>query len=121
MQRKIILATAFFALFATQADAAKLYISEYTNIGIATGQIAQVAYEPSTDQSPVDYSGGVASSSAFAAGTNYIRVICDTQCSIKFGTSPTAANTNKPLPALTPEYFAVPQGQSYKISVISNP
>lgn len=118
--RKIICGV-LFALFATQAQAAKLYISEYTNLGVSSGQIAQVAYEPATDQSPVDYSGGVAQSAALQSSTNYVRIICDTQCSIKFGTNPTAANTNKVLPALTPEYFGVPINQAYKISVISNP
>jgi hypothetical protein len=120
MQRKI-LAAAILSLFATQAQAAKLYISEYTNLTAASATVAQAAGEPSTDQSPVDYSGGVASSAAFASTTQFVRVICDTQCSIKFGTSPTAANTNKVLPALTPEYFGVPPGLSYKISVIANP
>jgi hypothetical protein len=120
LQRKLI-AAACFALLASNAYAAKLYISEYNSLTLTAGLIAQAAPEASTDQTPVDYSGGVASSAAFASATSYVRVICDTQCSIKFGTAPTATNANKVLPALTPEYFGVPQGSAYKISVIANP
>lgn len=121
MLRKL-LAAALFVLSASPAFAAsKMYISEYSNAGLAIGQIVQVASEPAiTDQTPVDYSGGVASSAAFNAATNIVRVLCTSTCSIKFGTSPTAATTNKPLAAGSPEYFAVPVGQSFKISVISN-
>jgi hypothetical protein len=99
----------------------KLYITEYGSLVITACLPAQIAPEPGTDQAPIDFSGGVAQSAAFQNPTNYVRVISDVQCSIKFGTNPTAANTNKVLPALTPEYFGVPQGQSCKISVISNP
>lgn len=116
------LAAAFFVLLVTEASAAsKLYISEYASVGVATGVVAQIAAEPSTDQTPVDFSGGVASSSAFASTTSYVRVVCDTQCAVKFGTAPTATTSSKMLPALLPEYFAVPKGSSYKISVIAAP
>lgn len=122
MLRKFIAAAAFVLFASSPALAAsKLYISEYSNTGLAVGQLVQVASEPSgTDQTPVDYSGGVASSAAFSAATNIVRVLCTSTCSIKFGTSPTAAATNKPLAAGAPEYFAVPINQSFKISVIAN-
>lgn len=117
-----LLATAAFVLLASPAFAAsKLYISEYTNIGVANGTIAQIAGEPAvTDQTPVDYSGGVAQSAAVQASTSMVRVLCTSTCSIKFGTNPTATANNKPLAAGVPEYFSVPPGQSYKISVITN-
>lgn len=119
--RKVLLAAACFALFATQAQAAKLYISEYTSLPFVQGYLAQIATEPGLDQTPVDFSGGAASSAAFSKRTTYVRVLCDVQCSVLFGAAPAATNANKVLPALTPEYFAVTPGQSLKISVISNP
>lgn len=101
---------------------AKLYISEYNTVGNAHGTTAQIANEPAiVDQAPVDFSGGVASSATLNAGTIFVRVISDVQCSIKFGANPTATNTNKVLPALTPEYFGVVENSGLKISVISNP
>jgi hypothetical protein len=107
---------------APQANASKLYISEYNSLASASAAFAQAAGEPAiTDQTPVDFSGGAAQSAVFNVATQFVRVICDVQCSIKFGTNPTAANTNKVLPALTPEYFGVTPGGTLKISVISNP
>lgn len=117
MQR--LIAAALLALFATQAHAAKLYISEYNLIGNASGHIAQIANEPVIADQVVDYSGGVASSTAFKGSTQYVRILCDTQCSVQFGTTPTATTSTKLIPALTPEYFGVSPG--FKISVISNP
>jgi len=121
MQRKTFLAAAIFALFApAPASAARLFISEYNGLGVTAGVTAQIAPEASTDQ-VVDFSGGVTSSTAFGTNTSYVRVVCDVQCSVKFGTSPTATTSSKLLPALTPEYFAVPKGQAFKASVIANP
>lgn len=114
--------TAVFALLVSQASAAnKLYISEFAALGVASGAIAQVAQEPAVTNQLVDFSGGVASSAAFDTKTSYIRVVCDTQCAVLFGTAPTALTSSKLLPALLPEYFAVPKGASYKISVIASP
>ena len=122
MLRKLTLAAAAFVLTAAPAFAAShLYISEYTNLGVATGQIAQVASEPSTDQSVVDYTAGVAASAAFQTSTNYVRVLCTSTCSIKFVKSGNATTANKPQAAGVPEYYAVPPNQNYSISVISNP
>lgn len=105
------------------ASAAKLYISEYPNLGFvgaAQSVSAPIAPEPSiTDQTPVDFTAGAAQSAAFNTKTRLIRVICDVQCSVKFGAAPTATNANKPLPGLSPEYFAVRPGD--KLSVIANP
>jgi hypothetical protein len=117
-----LLAIGVFALLATAANAAsKLYISEYAAVGAAQGTVAQVAAEPVLANQLLDFSGGVTSSAAFNAATSYIRVVCDTQCAVLFGTAPTATTSSKMLPALLPEYFAVPKGQSYKISVIAAP
>lgn len=127
-QRKILAAVSLALLFVCHpALAAKLYISEYGSVGTsvyATGGssgVLEVAAEPSLQQAPVDFSGGAASSAPFGSNTRFVRIICDAQCSVKFGavgqSSPT--NANMPLGAMTPEYFGVTQGQI--ISVISNP
>lgn len=101
--------------------ASRLFVSEYAAVAFQKGYLEQVAQETSLD-SIVDFSGGVASSSAFNSKTIYVRLVCDTQCAVKFGVSPTAATaTNKILPALVPEYFAVPEGASFKVSVIASP
>jgi hypothetical protein len=64
--------------------------------------------------------GAEAKSSAFNASTRYVRIHVDAICSILFGTSPTATTSKKRLAANQTEYFAVPPGQSFKVSVISN-
>ncbi len=110
------------ALFlAAPAEAAsKLYISECKNLPVIGTTVAVFASQPCTDQSVVDYSGGAASSAAFAASTRYVRVVSDSDCSLLFGASPqTAAATNAYLPAKTIEYFGVVPGQI--VSVHANP
>lgn len=120
------LAAACLCLLASPSFAAsKLFISEYSTLASTNsgGSSAQIAAEPAiTDQTPVDFSGGVASSAAFNAGTRYIRLMCDTRCAVKVrpacaGTS--ASTSNKPLAADTPEYFGVQPLDC--ISVIASP
>lgn len=120
------LGIALVMAFTSQAQAAKLFIAEYGATGTAiyasggAGGVLEVAAEPSLQQTPVDFSGGVASSAAFNAKTRFVRIICDAQCSVKFGASPqTATNANTPLAAMAPEYFGVVGGQI--VSVIANP
>jgi len=109
-----------FLLFATQAEAAsRVWISEFGVLGTtnSTGP-AQIASLPSiTNQSTLDISGGVQSSSAFNPGTRYIRVICEVQCSVKVGG--TASTSDMLMPALSPEYFGVQPGAV--LSVIASP
>jgi hypothetical protein len=99
----------------------KLYVTEFSSTGRdAQGLEAQVAKQPALlDQTPVDFSGGVTQSAAFNAATTIVRLWSDVQCSVKFGSNPTATNQNLPLAAFSGEYFAVLPGQ--KVSVISNP
>lgn len=112
-----------FALLISQpAFAAKCYISEFSSLGFAHNQKAQIVNVPSlADQVTGDFSGSAQQSSAFNPGTSMIRVWCDTEGAILFGTNPTAANTNMPLAAFAPEYFGVPINQAYKLSVHSVP
>jgi hypothetical protein len=117
-------AALFLCLVASPSFAAsKLFISEYGTLAATNsgGVPAQAAAEPSlTDQAPVDFSGGAASSAVFGAQTRLVRLMCDTRCAIRISTAGTAATTsNKPLAADSPEYFGVQPGD--KVSVIASP
>ena len=117
--KKLLLCCLLMAV-SSSALASKCYIREYSDQGTSGSGVAPVAREPALiDQTPVDFSGGVASSAAFNASTTLIRVWCDVQASFVIGASPTAANTNSPIGASTPEYFGVRPG--HKISFIGNP
>jgi hypothetical protein len=61
-------------------------------------------------------STSVANTTAFAAGTNVVRVVAATGCHIAFGASPTATTSSTKIPANVAEYFAVTAGQ--KIAAI---
>lgn len=102
-------------LIPSQANAANCYIREYQGLGGAQIPIAQ---EPGTDQAPISLAGGAVSSSAFAATTHVIRIVCGASASFLVGTSPTATTSNSPIPALLPEYFGVTPGQV--VSIVSN-
>lgn len=116
-----ILTAACLALLVAQsgAFAAKLYIAEYDRLPGNLGPPPPLAQEPAVANQTVDFSGGATSSAVFGSTTRYVRLICDVQCSLKFGAAPAATNANTPMPALTPEYFGVQPG--HRISVIANP
>lgn len=99
---------------------AVLYISEYTDAPVYLGQTIPVGMEPAiTDQTPLAV-GAETKSALFNAKTTFIRVHTDAICSIAFGMAPTATTSNKRLAANQTEYFGVPPGGLYKLSVISN-
>lgn len=103
--------------------ASKLYVSEYVDFPQQAGTAIGVAAEPSVDQ-VVDYSGGVAASTAFAANTRFVRIHTDSICCIAFGTAPVATVNNKRMAAGATEYFAVPNGAlnqvtPFKVSAIA--
>jgi hypothetical protein len=115
---KVLLAMACFALFGSAANAADLlYISEYTAPGISRGLVVQIPQEASLDQVTADFTSGQVQSNAFKSSTNIVRLVCTVQCSVLIGTNPTVTNANKLLPALVPEYFAIPPGQNFKVFV----
>ncbi len=121
MQR-IALAIFALALNVVSANAANLlFISEYNRAAPQDNSVIQVAVEPAlVDQTPVNYGAGAATSAAFGAQTNLIRLMCDTRCAIRISTAGTAATTsNKPMAADTPEYFGVRPGDV--VSVIASP
>lgn len=119
---RILMVAGLLCPFAQQAQAAKCYIREYSALGVALTNVAQVAQEPAlTDQVTADFSSAAVQSSAFNSATSLVRLWCDTQASFLVGTNPTAANTNAPIAAFVTEYFGVPLGKGYKLSVHSNP
>src|SRR4051812_10037962 len=95
-----------------------MYISEYANAG--RGGIIPVGDEPEATTQKITVSGVAAASAAFNPVTTLVRIHVDGITSIKFGTNPTAAITDKRLAVSQTEYFTVPQGQSYKVSAITN-
>lgn len=122
MLRKFLAAICLGLFCSSPVYAAKCYIREYNTIGQAQTQPAQIALEPAvTDQVTSDFSGGAVQSSVFNASTSFVRLWCDTQGSFLIGTNPTATANNAPVAAGVPEYFGVPVGQSYKLSVHANP
>lgn len=98
---------------------ATLYITEYIDIMHAPGEV-QLGVEPETTTQTVSISGSSAASAALNGATRFVRLHTDAICSVLFGTAPTAAATNRRMAANQTEYFAVPQGKSYKVAVITN-
>lgn len=93
---------------------AKLYISEYTTLGLIGS--AQIAAVPPIATQVIDYSGG-ATPFTFNAATRFARFQNDSICSLRFDGS--AATTSYPRsPADNVEYYGVQGGSSG--SVISN-
>lgn len=121
MLRKLLLATALFALSATAANAAsRVWISEFAVLTATAsgGSAGQMAALPSlTDQATLDISGGVQTSAAFGSQVKYIRITCEVQCAVKVGG--TATTSSLPIGAMSPEYFGVQPGAT--VSVIANP
>lgn len=97
----------------------KLYVSEFESPGGQAGFPFPVANEAgnTTDQSPIDYSGGEAKSAAFAATTKLVRIHTDAICCIKFGTAPTATTSHRRFAAGQTEYYFVRPGD--KVSAIT--
>lgn len=98
---------------------ATLYITEYATSGWTTAMGLPCGQEPGLDQAPLTI-GAVAPSQPFQPTTRFVRLHCDSVCSVKFGPAgvTTAAITNKRLNANQTEYFGVVGGQV--VSVIAN-
>lgn len=100
---------------------ATLYITEFNAIaGGMGGSSPQIAAQLPIAEQTVAVGGGSLQSSAFNARTRFVRLSTDSICSVAFGTNPTATATKMRLAADNIEYFGVPEGQSYKVAVITN-
>lgn len=122
--KRLLLVTAALLALSSQAFAADTCtVTEYARLAVPGGDLAQVAQEPSIAvQNTPDFTGGAQQTpAAFNSATAYVRVWCNVQTSIAFGTNPTATTASTPLSAATSEYFGVPRGQSYKMSAVVRP
>jgi len=97
---------------------AKLYVTEFRNVGAATEMFLLPLAPPVVDQTPVAIGVGSVQSAAFNAGTRFVRLHADAICSIAFGADPTATANNARLAANQTEYFAV--SPDHKVAVITN-
>jgi hypothetical protein len=111
---------AVFLVFAQQALAGTVYITEFAGIQIGPqGAQVQVALEPAITDQTITSSGVAAASSAVNASTIIVRIHTDSIICVVSGTAPTATTGKRRMPADSTEYFAVPKGQSWKFSVIT--
>lgn len=100
----------------------KLYVTEMEDLHAGAGYPMQVCVDlgsgATVDQTPVDFSGGVAPSAAFGAQTKFVRLHTDAICSIAFGKTPVATVGNRRMAAGQTEVWAVQPGT--KVSAIAN-
>jgi len=99
---------------------ATLYVTEFSAVLNIHAVGGAAAFQPPVAEQTVSIGGASTASSAFNNGTRLVRLHTDAICSIEFGTSPTADATKARMAAGQTEYFAVPEGKSYKVAVITN-
>jgi hypothetical protein len=98
-----------------------LYVTEYAFSGTIAGHGLPAASAPPITNNNVNIGVGAASSLAFNANTQLVRLHNDSTspCSILIGLNPTATTSDARMAANQTEYYQVPPG--YKVSVIQNP
>lgn len=100
--------------------ASKLTVVEYAGlVPQQLGSVIPIPMEPPLAEQQVDFSGGVAQSSAFNAKTRIIRICGDSACRVLVGTNPTATTTSGRLAAGSTDYRGIPEGVTFKISAIA--
>ncbi len=57
-------------------------------------------------------------SNVITSGVSIVRIVCTTDAYVKIGASPTATTSDMFVPANTPEYFAVPDDGTVKVSAV---
>ena len=94
---------------------AKLSITEYATMQAheGVGRPPDLALEPGTDQE-VTFTTAT-QSNAFAATTQFVRLVADANCRVKFGSNPTAVAASQRLVADTEYWRAVEP--AHKVSV----
>lgn len=119
LMRKAALAALLLLGLAAPSMAATLYISEFPNALSQVGSTSPQVYpQPALTDQTVAISGSSTQSNAFGASTRAVIVECDADCSVVFGSNPTATTTNYLMGDGIPYQFAVTPGQ--KIAVIAN-
>ena len=99
---------------------AVLYITEFKWMGQAPNSVPSMALQAPLAEQTVAIGGGSVASSAFNAGTRFVRLHTDAICSIEFGAAPTATATTARMAANQTEYYSVPEGGAFKVAVITN-
>jgi hypothetical protein len=74
-----------------------------------------VTYRLGAAQAVVGNSTASSQSSAFATGTNRVRVVATAACNIRFDQNPTALASDAQLVPAYPEYFTVSPGQKLAV------
>lgn len=115
---KSAIALAALFWFSTASLAATLYISEYSSVGSIGTSTTPWSPGPVLANQTVAVGGGSLQSSAFTAQTKLVLLMCDTGCSISFGTNPTATTVTTLLQQGVPYYFVTSPSQ--KVAVIAN-
>ncbi|SRR5258705_10724116 len=93
-----------------------LYISEYTDV-IHSPDGVPIALEATNARQKVTVGAGSTQSAAFQVNTKIVRLHVDTNpVCVVFGTNPTATANDARIMTNTTEYFAVPQGQAFKVA-----
>ena len=96
---------------------ASLYLTEFQASGNAeSGAQLQVGVQPAVAMQKITFAGSV-QSSEFDERTRFIRLHCDADCHVVFGTNPTATTNHMPMLANSTEYFGVVQS-GLKLAVI---
>jgi predicted deacylase len=109
MRLKLALLLFLAAGFSSPASASTCNVNEFPLQ--VNGGVQAVMVPPLVDQVPITTSSTSAQSAAFAPSTGLVRVWCDTQSAVAFGSNPTATTNNMPLSAGATEYFAIVPGQ----------
>jgi hypothetical protein len=78
------------------------------------------AVKPGTHQKKA-YTGTAGTiDNAISSGVSIVRIVCTSAAYVAFGTAPTATTNDIYVPANTPEYFAVPDNGTWKVSAIQD-
>lgn len=97
-----------------------LYVTEFKDL-IELHQSGVMPQLPPTASQNLAV-GAEVKSAVFNVATRFLRLQAGAACSVAFGTAPTATTADMRIPIdQRGEYFAVPRGSSWKMSVIANP
>lgn len=97
-----------------------LFLTEYRDLGRDTNSRDIAAgMEPSVAEQSIAVSGASTQSAAFNAQTSFVMVHAQEATCLKWGTNPTAVNTNQRMAAGETRYYGIPPGKSFKVACIS--
>ncbi len=97
---------------------ASLYLTEFQASGNAeSGAQLQVGVQPAVAMQKITFTTST-QSAVFDERTRFVRLHCDADCHVVFGTDPTATTNHMPMLADSTEYFGVVQS-GLKLAVIA--